>query len=273
MAKKSENNKLPARDSAFVIPLEDGRFGACRIIRNLEANPDDKRDKDSVLVLSSAWIGDAISEASHRDLRSALHLTHHAWRGHKHQFWTDSPPPSDFVRIGDIKTNWRERRTNCSTYSGWESARIQPLAQWRWDHDRESVLAEDKIKAVDEHERMEREERDRNDYLRNITLEELLSHTFLDNWSDYPPMDAIAASRDLMKDLTEDLFRLGPGACEAEKLSVLKECIERFNEIDADMDHFIETVEREDIYSELEAVAHASGIESHISKIDDWRDW
>ncbi len=273
MAKTPRDNGLPAQHSAFAIPLEDGRYGVCRIIRTLAADPNNDQDKDSVLVVSSAWIGDDIPDASHSDLRSTLHLTHHAWRGNKHQFWTADPPPSDFILIGDIKANWLERRAKCSSYSSWESARIQPLAQWRWDNDRESVLAEDKVKALHERKRLEQEEQDRDNYLRSVTLEELSSRRFFEHWKDYPAEEAIVDSRDIMKELTKKLLHLGPTADESERLSALRECIEAFNAIDADMDHFIETEEREDIYSEVEAVAHASGIASHISKIDDWRDW
>lgn len=273
MAKSSRDSGLPARYSAFAIPLEDGRFGVCRIIRTLAADPNNDQDKDSVLVLSSAWVGDDIPDAGHPDLRSALRLTHHAWRDHKHQFWTADPPPSDFIRIGDIKANWLEKRAKCSSYSSWESARIQPLAQWRWDNDRASVLAEDRVEALHEQRRLEQEEQERDAYLRGVTLEELMSRTFFENWKDYPAKDAIVASRNIMKELTQKLLHLGPEAAESERLTVLRECIERFNTIDADLNHFIETEEREDICSEIEAVAHASGIGSHISRIDDWRDW
>ena len=56
-------------------------------------------------------------------------------------------------------------------------------------------------------------------------------------------------------------------------MAVLQECIERFNSIDAEMDHFIETIERDDICEEVEAIVHACGLVAHEDLADKWREW
>ncbi len=54
-------------------------------------------------------------------------------------------------------------------------------------------------------------------------------------------------------------------------MAILKQCIESFNNLDAEMD-FIETVEREDICEEFEAIVHACGLGAYTDLADRWRD-
>lgn len=150
---------------------------------------------------------------------------------------------------------------------------IQPLAQWRWDNDRDSVLAEDEIKDKEESQKRRRDQQDREEYLANITLNELRDHQFFPRWDEYPPKKAIRASRHIMTDTIQQLLDLGPAAPESDRMAILQDCIERFNSIDAEMEHFIETVEREDICEEFEAIVHACGLGAHEDLADHWRAW
>jgi len=70
----------------------------------------------------------------------------------------------------------------------------------------------------------------------------------------------------------EALVELGPRASESNRMAILQRCIESFNILDAKM-HFIETVEREDICEEFEAIVHACGLGAHKDLVDRWRDW
>jgi hypothetical protein len=74
-----------------------------------------------------------------------------------------------------------------------------------------------------------------------------------------------------MTNTVEELLKHGPRASEKERMAVLQQCIESFNELDAEM-QFIETVEREDICEEFEAIVHACGMGHHKDLADRWRD-
>jgi len=95
-----------------------------------------------------------------------------------------------------------------------------------------------------------------------VTLDDLRGHTFFANWKDYPPLKVIRASRKVMAITVEALVELGPRASESNRMAILQRCIESFNILDAKM-HFIETVEREDICEEFEAIVHACGLGAH----------
>jgi hypothetical protein len=110
------------------------------------------------------------------------------------------------------------------------------------------------------------------EYLRHVTLNDLRDHLFFPRWKGYPPPAAVRASRSIMANTVERLIDLGEGASESTRMIVLRECIESFNEMDA-RKSFIETVEREDICEEFEAIVHACGLGSHENLADEWRDW
>jgi hypothetical protein len=75
-----------------------------------------------------------------------------------------------------------------------------------------------------------------------------------------------------MTNTVEKLIQLGPRASERERMAILQQCIESFNELDAEM-QFIETDEREDICEEFETIVHACGLGTHEDLADRWRDW
>jgi len=265
--------QLPAEGDAFAVPLDDGRYSVCRVLLDADSEPAKDWKFDCVLVACSEWIGSEIPKADDPALRPILHLTHHSWSGKREVLWISDSVPDEFVPIGLIQPTCEEKEIGSVSFGGWPSMAIQPLAQWRWDNDRDSVLAEDGIKEKKEAQNRQREQQDREDYLANITLEELRDHQFFPQWDEYPPKKAIRASRRIMTGTIQQLLDLGRAAPELDRMAILQDCIERFNSIDAEMGHFIETVEREDICEEFEAIVRACGLGAHEDLADQWRDW
>lgn len=149
---------------------------------------------------------------------------------------------------------------------------IQPLAQWRWDHERDSVLADDNAERLASVEQRRGAEQQRKQYLDRVTLNDLLNHRFFAKWDGYPSSRGIHASRRIMEQTVRELLNLGTDPSERDRMAVLQRCIESFNELDAQL-HFIETVEREDICEEFEALVHACGLGRYQHLADEWRDW
>jgi hypothetical protein len=263
---------LPKAGTAFALPLGDGRFSVCRVLLDTSSDRSKKSNGATILVACSSWIGDQVPHADDPALRPILHLTHHAWNNYPNVLWISDEPPQDLIPIGTIEPTAEEQTIPCMSYGSWKSLTLHPLAQWRWDHERDSVLAEDVSKQIKDKEAREKSQRERDQYLERITLDELRGRRFFPMWKDYSPAKAIRASRKLMSNLVKELLNLGPGASENERLAVLQQCIESFNELDAEM-QFIETVEREDICEEFEAIVHACGLGHHKDLADRWRDW
>jgi hypothetical protein len=263
---------LPSQGAAFAYPLEDGRFAICRVLLDQTSEQSKQWGSRPILAANSAWIGDAIPNTGVAALRPILRLNHHSWEDEPSVLWIADEPPKEFVYVGQIRPTAQEKRISCASFGNWRSLTIQPLIQWRWDNDRDVLLAEDRIKEREEALARQNARRERLGCLGRVSLNDLREHTFFKTWQNYPPREAIEASRNIMARAVRQLIELGPNASENERLSVLQECIESFNELDSEKS-YIETDEREDICNEFEAIVFASGL-GHLEYLADrWREW
>jgi len=78
-------------------------------------------------------------------LRPILYLTHHSWENDPNVLWISDEPPQELMFIGTIDPTPEEQAIQCMSFGSWPSLILQPLAQWRWDNERNAVLAEDMI--------------------------------------------------------------------------------------------------------------------------------
>jgi hypothetical protein len=250
--------------AVFAILLEDGRHGACRVLR---------RDKQGrVLVAGTPWIGTAPPDLDEPQLREILYLTHHSWQDHPDLVWINGPPPAEFTYLGHLPLSDEDAASACSASGGWGSPRIQALMQWRWDHEREAVLAEDAARA-----KKEANGRAASEVayipLPATSLAELRRETFFKRWNGYVDAANIRAARQLIRTAIDELLALGPDASESEKLDVLHACVEDFNDLNDEDEHFIETIEREHICDVLGKIAERVGLEDYHEHIARGRDW
>lgn len=274
MARKKKKTELPTEGAAFAVPLEDGRYSVCRVLHDRDSEYAQEQRSRVILVACSAWVGDKVPDVTDESLRPILYLTHHAWKNKAEVVWIDDELPADFIPIGTIEPTPEEKAIESLTFSSWHSVRIQPLAQWRWDHDREAVLAEDQEKARrKEQENTERLRHQREQFLAEATLERLQKRRFFPHWGEYPSKQAIRKSRKIMKETVNQLVELGQKTSKMKRMAVLQACIESFNALDVELDHFIETIEREDICEEFELIQHACGLGEIDDLSDEWREW
>jgi hypothetical protein len=271
MGRKKKPN-LPTKGAAFAFPLGDGRFSVCRVLLDTTSKESQQWKTEPVLVACSAWIGNELPTVDDPALCPILHLNHHLHSNRPNILWISEELPKDFIPLGYIHPTIEEQAVSCPSFGTWLSLTLQPLAQWRWDNDREAVLAEDSIAEVTEAERRRNAIRERQEFLGRITLGELLDHRFFARWKDFPPAKVVQASRTIMTRTVEQLIELGLDALEQERMAILQQCIESFNRLDAQT-RFIETGEREDICFEFEAIVHACGLGAHKELADRWREW
>ena len=266
------NIELPSAGATFSFRLEDGRFSTCRVLR--ETTPSEIREigGKAVLVACSKWIGCEAPTVKMKKLRPILKLTHHSWAGTKNVLWVSEEPPEELELIGYIKPSFFDKRIKCASYGRWQTLLVQPLAQWNWDNRRAEVLRGDELEKVENQKEREKQLTIRKNYLESVTLVELLEHNYFSKWIEYPPKEAIAISKNIMISTVKSLIKLGEDATQQEKLNVLRNCIEKFNDADEGL-AFIETIEREDICEEYDAIVHACGLGEHQNLADNWRNW
>lgn len=263
---------LPSQGDAFAVPLADGRYSVCRVILDNDSEAARRTKSSNVLVACSQWVGSEIPKADDPSLLPILCLTHHAWKGKPEILWISEPVPETFIPIGRIPPAESELSIVCNAFGGWGSMTVQPLLQWRWDNDRDAVLAEDAEKLVRESDDRRKAALQRQDYLSQLTLNDLTTHQFFPNWDEYHSKRATRTARHIMQTTVRSLIELGESASEEDRMSLLQSCIESFNEFNTDVE-FIDTVIREAICEEFELIVHACGLGQHENLADEWRNW
>jgi hypothetical protein len=274
MAKRAKKSSLPpAVGETFAMRLADGRYGACRVIR--EPRPDESHAAGYVVVAATAYLGDTPPPSiDHPDLRRLLVLNHHNHNNDVARLWLNDPPPPDtFTRIGMIEPDETERKLSCNSWSGWALLPYEVLRQWRWDHDRDALIADDAERRRQVEQRQAELARQRRDELSRMTYASFRKRKLFEGWTGYPPKKMIAASRKIMKETASKLEALGKDADRGQARAILRDCIVAFNELDEANDNWIETVEREDICQHFYELAHLAGFDDEPQLADEWRDW
>ena len=259
---------LPEPGTVFAMPLADGRTGICRVLRR-EIN----HGVPYVLVAVSDWIASDPPALNDPAVRRMLFLTHHSWSGKPVMLWISDPPPQEFRNLGCIKVLPKDTKADCGSYSGWDSLPLQLLLQWRWDHEREKVLAEDAAKKDLEAAKRSITARKRSEYLATVSFADLLAKDLFPTWDEYPPKKAKEGCRRIVQSFIKNLDASPkPLTCDFAR-DQLKECVQELSKFDSEQKHFIETVEREDLHEVLEEVLHAAKFPELAENIADWRDW
>lgn len=268
MARSRKSREIPLSEvrpgDVFLMPLEDGRFGACRVLQR-------KEDSSGVLVAASPWIGTAEPDLAEPQLQTTLRPTHHACTGAPAMLWVGDPVPETFRLLGSLPPTSEELDLEIHVFGSWGYCSIQVLMQWRWDHEREIVLAEEE---AERRKQQDSREAHRRAYkpLPARTLEEFRRHTHFAGWNGYVAAVQVRASRRIIRDAIDALIELGPEGPAPAKIDVFRLAIERFNALQAE-EHFIMTIEREHICGLLNDLAGLVDLDDYSNALTSARDW
>jgi hypothetical protein len=265
--------------SEFASP-ETGRYAAFKV---LGAN----ENFVAIAVLDGIWSAppslNAADEASVLHERRFAHTGSTAAFGVSVNWWT----PSDLdslsllgrVRLPPVETAMGGKIIGFEVgygYSTLHAANRAAEGEWRWEHDRDALILEakkEKAKAAAEHEAKEERYRTR---LKDLTWERLLAETPFERWSPsppFPPADFTAGARETIRNACRELRGLGQRPPKAKVRTILRHCVEWFNEADKAAEGVIETEEREDICAMLEEMAFLAKQKRLVEEIDGWREW
>ncbi len=259
-------DELPRPGSVFITPLSDGRFGVVRVLRRKIGS-----GYAFAFVVPSSWIGSSPVRPSDRDIRKSLVLTHHSWNEKRAANWVTTPAPESFIPAGEIPLTAEDEQIQVESYATWDGFPLQILLQWRWDHDRESVLIEDKARAEKDAEEKRLSAERRAEMLRTLTLEGIARRKWFDSWDEELDALSISPSRTFLSDLIQKLSE-EPKLTKVVVRRLLKATVKLFNQLDGKT-HFIETTHREDICEALELIMFAAKQPDLVDEIDQWREW
>jgi hypothetical protein len=131
----------PPEGSIFVMVLEPGLFGACRVIRKGNAASAPTWDRmgvtiDGLLVMATAWIGSNPPSLStdEKELRKPLRKTFGEWGDSLEVSWVNKRKlPSDFTFAGILPVTSDERQLDSREANAWEWIATQVLNQVQFD--------------------------------------------------------------------------------------------------------------------------------------------
>lgn len=268
----SAKNHFKQRGAAFSVPLADGRFGACRVLR---AEPE--KDDGMSLVAATPYVGakpPAISEPSLAAILlmqsvgcdKAQRILGDDYPCVWWQRWME-PPPADWQYIGVVEPAPAEARMNPDAYSRyWDNWARNILQEWRWQNDRERFIADfDRtygagwIQSV-----LEEKKR-----LSHLTLPLLRKRRSFPGWDEFAPARIVRNSRKIVKEAIDGLIGLGSRPTKKEAVPILKHYIESFNSLEHDFD----TIEREHILDVFYEMIRVAGLKGCDQLADQWRDF
>jgi hypothetical protein len=259
----------------FLMPLANGMLSACRVLYKVD-HARHGYSGAAWMVVGCEWTGVEPPPLDHALVRRALRLTHHYHEATGKQFsqaWLAGPVPEGFRLLGNVPPTPEETPPPLPYQGSWEALRANALEQWRWDHEREAVLAGDAVKSAEFNARQAELERRRREALEGMTYAQFREQRRFRDWGPPTPRKMIAASRKLMNETATRLESLGPNPDREAARAVLRDCILAFNRLDEENDHWIETVEREEICSHFSALARIAGFGDEPELADEWREW
>jgi len=262
--------KNPPRIAAGLVlslPLEDGRFGACWVLAPGPAS-------GTVLVEASAKIFDSPPKLDDVFPWRPLILTHHSWPGRREKVYVRGRRPSNFHHIGEKAPTAKDAAVKIESYTDWEYLPFQVLMQWRWENDRERVLAEDAAEEAAEARATEIAREKETARRSGLTLAKLRRKKPFSTWKRFVPAGTISKARKLVARCIASLETIGRDGPSRPKITTIRALIEGFNALDESMGHWIETEEREDNCAVVDDLARAAGLNLGDENIADrWRDW
>jgi hypothetical protein len=182
------------------------------------------------------------------------------------------PPPASFRKLGKIELPKKDLKTDSGSFAAWNSLPLQVLAQWRWDNEREAVVAEDIERDRNAAREQARRGEQRKQYLAKVTLAELAQKDLFPQWDEYPPPAARRETLKTMHELIEQL-RNDPKLTASAARAHLETYVRKLNRLDQLHGGFIETVERDDICEVFEEILAAAKFPELLESVHEWRDW
>ena len=266
--------QFPLPGSVYAFPLSNGLFASCWVLQNRKIDGD-----DCCFVVCLSHIGEKAPTEADNIKVEVLVCDHHGIEPKACPLWVDELPPKEFVFIGmsDVPNDHPllqpRRKYESFRFGGWESFHYDALTQWRWENDREAMLAEEAEEDRIAKERQAAALAEIEQERRSMTLEKLVKYTFFPDWDDYPPKLVKTKCRRAMRALAKALIGLGASPKTADQKVEFQNCVMHFNKLNSKHEEIGDTAVREDIVDAICLFEHAAGYKNLPEQIDAWREW
>ena len=278
-------SKLPQAGDVFALEVSKGHDVVLRVVASLGDTRCVVVTKHSAATLKSAPKAKAVFEVQPH--------SHHHWNRPVLGGWVNAPPPPEVRLLGNlaVRAEEPERVLHPETWvklpkkapgmaekvvplSTWSTITEQARRQWRWDHEREAVLAEDAKNELAQQAKFKEAieaQAKKNEALKKKGVKGLAKTRFFASWKGEVPAPMIKDAEALMREAVISL----EGRSAAQATRRLTQLVKAFNKLDGQHDKTFDTIEREDIMDAISTVALACGVsdDDFEEKIDAERDF
>ena len=279
-------SKLPQAGDVFALEVSKGHDVVLRVVASLGDTHCVVVTKHSAPTLKSAPKAKAVFEVQPH--------SHHNWNRPVLGGWVSVTPPAEVRWLGNVpvRAEEPERVVHPETWvklpgkkppgmaakvvpvSGWELIIEQARRQWRWDNEREAVLAEDAKNALAQQAKFKEAieaQAKRNAALQKKGVKGLAKTRFFASWKGEVPTPMIKDAEAAMREAVSSL----EGRSVAQSTRRLAQLVRAFNKLDGKHGKTFDTIEREDIMDAISSVALACGVsdDDFEEKIDAEREF
>lgn len=217
----------PSVGDVFAFPLEDGRFGAARVLQ---------MSGNSVIVVACGYVG-----ARPPTLEAALGappvfdtVLEHLRAKVKPSVIVrsiDDPIPRSFKHLGCAAPSAKEKKLVCQSFSDWENVSATLLIQWLRQNDPKAADAlsarwnEAWERRLAQHRKKETERK------KTLTLDELGARRFLPRWTGRFSSTVLRKARAILRRQVADFAELGEGGgrpTPAQRQALIRRGVEAF---------------------------------------------
>lgn len=233
--------------------------GRCVLFR-VVAKVDDAR-----CVVLTRWEGKPPKKVpTAKSVKEVQPLEHHQWKRPMIGGWVREPMPDGVAKVGRVAVTKPERArvmhprdwVNATKktpdmgqkvlpMSAWAGLLRDAKAQWRWDHEREAVLAEEAAVQAAKLEAFNRAviaEREKKTALLARPMKSFREEVFFAKWTHAPKAMVAALEATMQKTVVALEGKLGDAAVPS-----LMRLVENFNELDGAHEHEFDTADAEEL--------------------------
>lgn len=278
-------SKLPEAGDLFAFEVSKGHDVVLRVVAALKDTRCVVVTKHSAPTLQRAPKSKAVFEVQPH--------SHHSWNRQVLGGWVSAPPPANVRLLGrlPVRPEEAERVVHPEVWvklpmkppgmaakvvpgSSWDQLTEQARLQWRWDHEREAVLAEDAknelAKQAKFNQAIAAQAKERQK-LEKQGVVALKKTKFFAAWKGAVPPPMIKAAEAAMQEAVRSLDGKSP----AQSTRRLAQLVRTFNQLDGQHGRRFDTIDREDIMEAIGTVALACGVPDEVfdEEIDAERDF
>jgi len=184
----------------------------------------------------------------------------------------------EFTFVAHKKLSSEERAAiNPNIYGNWGFASAHAEGEWRWEHDRDKLVAE--VARRDKFEKSEQAKIEaKHQYrLHDLNWDDFLSSPTIEKWCGDDrgglPSEFVTGVSAALRNYSQELRGLGVKPSRGDARRLVRELVYVINSLNVEHFGVIETLHREALVDILTDLIYLSRQKALVDELEEWREW